>query len=110
MSFMPSIEPGVETLSHFMMPGSAVTAAGAAIFTGTTKEATINIAAKTPRMLGNLVFIIPPDFFKPGKPPQGCFTAPDLSLREPPRKIFDLLREVFRGCPAVKAMATLQVV
>jgi hypothetical protein len=44
-------------MSHFMMPGSADTGEGAAMFIGTTKEATINIAAKTPRMLGNLVFI-----------------------------------------------------
>jgi hypothetical protein len=67
------------TVSHFIMPGSADTAEGAAIFTGITKEATINIAAKTPSMLGNLVFIIPPDFFKPGK-----------SFRDPLRTPWDI--------------------
>jgi hypothetical protein len=48
-----------------MMPGSAETADGAARLTGITNEATINIAAKTPRILGYLVFIIPPVFLKP---------------------------------------------
>jgi hypothetical protein len=83
-------------VSHFMMPGSADTADGAAMFTGTTKEATINIAAKTPRILGNLVFIIPPDFVKPGK---SCRAGirPRIPLPGTPCKIFDLLaREFFR--------------
>jgi hypothetical protein len=110
MSFLPETDIGVETVSHFMMPGSAETAAGAAILAGTTKEATINIAAKTPRMLGNLVFIIPPELFKPGKSTQGCFTAPDLSLREPPRKIFDLCGRFFRATPTSSAAAALQVI
>jgi hypothetical protein len=77
------------------MPGSADTAAGAAIFIGITKEATINIAAKTPRMLGSLVFIIPPDFIKPVKHFQGLSQDPVLSWREPPAKIFDLLAREF---------------
>jgi hypothetical protein len=76
------------TVSHFIMPGSADTADGAAIFTGITKEATINIAAKTPSMLGNLVFIIPPDFLKPEKHFHNLSPGPALPFREPPGKNF----------------------
>jgi hypothetical protein len=81
---MPTTELGVETVSHFMMPGSAETADGAAMCAGITKEATINIAAKTPRILGYLVFIIPPDLFKPGASP-----------REPPANVRPLARRFF---------------
>jgi hypothetical protein len=75
-----------------MMPGSAETADGAAMCAGITKEATINIAAKTPRNLGNLVFIIPPDLFKPG-----------ASHREPPAKFSTFCAEVFKDNPSLAA-------
>jgi hypothetical protein len=65
-------------VSHLIMPGSAETAAGAAMLAGITKEATKNIAAKTPRILGNLVFIIPPEFFKPENPFQGSVSGPRI--------------------------------
>jgi len=60
-SFIPTTEFGVMTVSHFIMPGSADTAEGAAIFTGIKKETTIKITEKIPRMPGNLILIIPPD-------------------------------------------------
>jgi hypothetical protein len=98
MSFFSGIEFGVRTVSHLIMPGSALTAAGATMLAGITKEATMNIAAKTPSILGNLVFIIPPELFKPENPFQDPFPDPDLIYREPPAKTFDLLaREFFYG-------------
>jgi hypothetical protein len=87
-SFIPTTEFGVETVSHFIMPGSADTADGAAILTGITKEATINIAAKTPSMLGNLVFIIPPDFLKTRKTFSWPVSRPGLAFLETPGKNF----------------------
>jgi hypothetical protein len=83
------------TVSHLMMPGSAETAAGAAILAGTTKETTMNIAAKTPSILGNLVFIIPPELFKPENPLQDPFPDPNLICREPPAKISTSLHGSF---------------
>jgi hypothetical protein len=80
-----------------MMPGSAETADGAAMLAGTTKEATINIAAKTPRILGNLVFIIPPELLKPGKSNQGRYPAPDLSSGNPVQNIRPPCTGVFLG-------------
>jgi hypothetical protein len=79
------------------MPGSADTADGVAMLPGTTKEATINIAAKTPRILGNLVFIIPPDFLKPGKSLQDRYPAPDFLFREPHAKYSTSLHGSFLG-------------
>jgi hypothetical protein len=96
MSPIPGVASGVMMRSHLMMPGSAETAAGAATLAGITKETTMNIAAKTPSILGNLIFIFPPELFKPENPFHDTFPDPNLICQEPPAKIFDLLaRELF---------------
>jgi hypothetical protein len=77
-SFFKGKASGVMTVSHLIMPGSAETTEGVTTPAGTTNERINRIAARTPGIPLNLVFIGPPRYFNTGSSDYGLF--PDLTL------------------------------